>query len=73
MEQQFKLRRMKDLMPSASKADLITLIEALQHQNFCLTNTVSNLVKQWPAVMMLDLDTTDEEQSKSGISSEIRG
>lgn len=62
------MRRMKDLLPKANKDDLITLIEALQHQNFCLTNTVSNLVKQWPALMTLDLGTTDEDLSKSGIS-----
>jgi hypothetical protein len=72
MEQQFKMRRMQDLLPSADKKDLITLLEALQRQNFCLTNTVSNLVKQWPAVMMLDLDTIEEDPSKSGILSEIK-
>ena len=48
MEQQFKLRRIKDLLPDADKEDIITLFEALQHQNFVLSNTVSNLVKQWP-------------------------
>ena len=48
MEQEFKLRRMDDLLPEADKADIITLLMALQHQNFCLCNTVSNLVKKWP-------------------------
>ena len=48
MEQEFKLRRMDDLLPEADKADIITLLMALQHQNFCLCNTVSNLVQQWP-------------------------
>jgi hypothetical protein len=48
MEQQFKLRRIKDLLQEASKDDIITVFEALQHQNFVLSNTVSNLVKQWP-------------------------
>jgi hypothetical protein len=48
MEQQFKLRRINDLLPEANKEDIITLFEALQHQNFVLSNTVSNLVKQWP-------------------------
>jgi hypothetical protein len=48
MEQQFKLRRINDLLPEANKKDIITLFEALQHQNFVLSNTVSNLVKQWP-------------------------
>ena len=57
MEQSFKLRRMRDMMPEASKEDLITILDALQHQNFCLCNTVSNLVKNWPAH-----PTTPEEQ-----------
>jgi hypothetical protein len=48
LEQQFKWRRMKDLLPQANKEDLITLIDSLQHQNFALTNTVGNLLKHWP-------------------------
>jgi hypothetical protein len=48
MEQQFKLRRLQDLLPEARKEDIITVFLALQHQNFVLSNTVSNLVKQWP-------------------------
>ena len=48
MEQSFKLRRLEDLLPAADKKDIITLFLALQRQNFCLGNTVSNLVKQWP-------------------------
>lgn len=48
MEQQFKLRRLNDLLPDADKKDIITVFMALQHQNFVLSNTVSNLVKQWP-------------------------
>ena len=67
MEQSFKLRRMRDLLPEANKEDLITLVDALQHQNFCLCNTVSNLVKQWPAHPI-----TPEDQWKSGISSETK-
>ena len=48
MEQQFKMRRLHDLLDKASKEDLITVFIALQEQNFVLSNTVSNLVKQWP-------------------------
>ena len=58
MEQQFKLRRLEDLLPEADKADIITLFLALQKQNFCLSNTVTNLVKQWPNRPLL---TTPEE------------
>ena len=48
MEQNFKIRRLEDLLPKADKQDLITVFMALQRQNFVLSNTVSNLVKQWP-------------------------
>ncbi len=30
------------------KDDVITLLMALQHQNFVLGNSLTNLVKQWP-------------------------
>ena len=58
MEQQFKLRQLEDLLKTADKADIITVYLALQKQNFCLSNTVSNLVKQWPSRPLL---TTPEE------------
>ena len=58
MEQQFKLRQLEDLLKTADKADIITVYLALQKQNFCLANTVSNLVKQWPSRPLL---TTPEE------------
>ncbi len=48
MEQDLKMRRLTDLLPDADKEDLITVFMALQRQNFVLSNTVSNLVKQWP-------------------------
>ena len=48
MEQAFKLRRLEDMLPKAGKEDIITLFMALQRQNFALSNTVTNLVKQWP-------------------------
>ncbi len=57
MEQEFKLRRLTDLLPEADKEDMITIFLALQRQNYVLANTVSNLVKQWP----IHLDTTQEE------------
>jgi len=58
LEQQFKLRQLEDLLKMADKADIITVYLALQKQNFCLSNTVSNLVKQWPNRHLL---TTTEE------------
>jgi hypothetical protein len=67
MEQEFKLRRMDDLLPQADKKDIIVLLMALQHQNFCLCNTVSNLIKQWPTIHPL---TTPEDQLNAGMQSE---
>ena len=58
MEQQFKLRQIEDLIKEANKEDIITVYLALQKQNFCLANTVTNLVKKWPNRPLL---TTHEE------------
>tara|TARA_R100000008_G_scaffold4744_1_gene2951 strand:- start:122 stop:298 length:177 start_codon:yes stop_codon:yes gene_type:complete len=30
------------------KEDIITLIVALQHQNFVMGNSIENLIKNWP-------------------------
>ena len=48
MEQDFKLRRLEDLLPRADKDDIITIFMALQKQCFVLSNNVSQLVKEWP-------------------------
>lgn len=48
---------MDDLLPQATKEDLITIFMALQRQNFVLSNTIINLVKQWP----IHPGTTQEE------------
>ena len=66
MEQQFKMRQIKDLLKNASKDDIITVYEALQHQNFVLANTVSNLIKQWP----IHPPTTPEDPLNAGTTSE---
>jgi hypothetical protein len=60
MEQSFKLRRLEDLLPNADKADIITVFMALQRQNFVLSNSLSNLVKQWPTVVQRDPTITSE-------------
>ena len=50
MEQSFKMRRIEDALNSSELdfEDLKTVFIALQHQCFVLSNTVSNLVKEWP-------------------------
>lgn len=47
MEQDFKIRRLEDLLPKAERDDIITILLALQRQNFALTNTLNNLLKHW--------------------------
>lgn len=70
MEQQFKIRRLEDLLPEADKKDIITLFVALQKQCFVLGNNMTNLLKQWPSPK--DQVTTNAETSKSGTSSETK-
>ena len=47
MEQDFKLRRLEDLLPDADKDDIITILLALQRQNFVLGNNIKQLLKAW--------------------------
>jgi len=67
MEQDFKMRRLEDLLPEAEKDDIITILLALQRQNFVLGNNLTQLLKAWNKP---DLTTTEEVLSKFGISSE---
>ena len=48
IEQDFHIRRLEDLLPEASKEDIITIFMALQRQNYALANTIKNLLAQWP-------------------------
>jgi len=69
MEQDFKLRRLEDLLPDAEKEDIITVLLALQRQSFVLGNNLTQLLKEWNKP---DLRTTDEVLSSLGISSETK-
>jgi len=35
--------------PSTQREDVTTILMALQHQNFILSNSLMNLVKKWPS------------------------
>jgi len=70
VEQSFKMRRLEDLLPEASKEDIITVLLALQRQNFVLGNNVTQLLKAWN--QRPDPLTTNEVLSKFGISSETK-
>ena len=51
MEQDLKLRVLHDKLEEGyhdKKQDIITLMIALQHQNFVLGNSLTNLVSKWP-------------------------
>ena len=49
-EQEFRLRSIEIAVndPKSSKKDLITLLMALQRQNFVLGNAVQKLLDSWP-------------------------
>ena len=53
MEQDLKLRVLSDRLNQnyhEMEKDVITLMMALQHQNFVLSNSITNLVNKWPQV-----------------------
>ena len=53
MEQDLRLRILQDRLKDnyhEMEEDVTTLILALQHQNFVLGNSLTNLVKQWPTL-----------------------
>ena len=53
VEQDLRLRVLQDKLKDnyhEMEEDITTLILALQHQNFVLGNSLTNLVKQWPTL-----------------------
>ena len=50
-EQDLRLRLIHDNVDrtyESNKEDVITFLMALQHQNFVLSNSLTNLVEKWP-------------------------
>ena len=75
MEQDLKLRNMYDALskPETAKEDIITLIMALQKQNFVLGNSLTNLVDKWQErLTQMDLNTTREVLPMFGILLETK-
>ena len=70
LEQEFNLKQIEANVnhPSVRVEDLRTLFLALTKQNYCLTNSIRNLLKEWPTA----LSTTDVGMSKYGISLETK-
>ena len=56
-EQDFRMRQLEILLPKDEvvKEDIITLLLALQKQNFILSNSMMNLVNSWPRPIDNDL------------------
>ena len=52
VEQDLKMRLIEDRLKSGDVdyKDVVTLFLALQHQNFVLGNSLTNLVQKWPKV-----------------------
>ena len=53
VEQDLKLRVLNDKLKENYhdiEDEVITLIDALQHQNFILGNSITNLIKHWPTI-----------------------
>jgi len=68
------MRQIEDALKSdeSRKEDIVTVFLALQKQNFVLSNSLTNLLKNWPKPTQLDHTTIDEVLSKFGISSETK-
>ena len=68
------MRQIEDAIrkEESAKEDIITVFLALQKQNFVLSNSLTNLLKNWPKPTQLDPTTIDEVLSKFGISSETK-
>ena len=68
LEQEFKLKRMADLLQKCPQEEMIKLFLDLQKTNFILTNNISQLLIEWPIIPPL---TTPEDQLNAGMQSEI--
>ena len=70
MEQEFQMKKLELRLKSGEVKfeDLATVFVALQHQNYLLSNSITNLVEKWPKVP----PTINEELSMFGILLETR-
>ena len=68
LEQEFKLKRMEDLLQKCPPKQMIELFLDLQKTNFILTNNISQLLIEWPTILPL---TTPEDPLNAGTQSEI--
>jgi hypothetical protein len=66
MEQDFKLRRMQELMKNCPREQLVEVFMEVQKHNFILTNNLQHMLSAW---LHSPPPTTPEEPPKYGISS----
>ena len=69
-EQDFRYKQLELALnnPDVRAEDIKTLFLAVTKQNYCLTNTIKNLLKEWPSHPA----TTGGGMLKYGISFEIK-
>ena len=75
MEQDLKLRLIADRLKEGyhdHREDITTLILALQHQNFVLANSLTNLVEKWPIKIQPDQTIISEVGPMFGILLETK-
>ena len=76
MEQDLKLRVLHDKVEENyhdRKEEVLTLLIALQHQNFVMGNSITNLIKKWPKPpIQLDHSTIKEAAQMFGILLETK-
>jgi hypothetical protein len=65
MEQEFQMKKLELRLNSGEVKyeDLVTVFLAMQHQNFVLSNSITNLIDKWPQVPPI----INEELSMFGI------
>ena len=70
MEQEFQMKKLELRLKSGEVKfeDLATVFIALQHQNYLLSNSITNLVEKWPKVPPI----INEDLSMFGILLETR-
>ena len=70
VEQEFSIKKLEVRLESGKVAyeDLATVFLAMQHQNFVLGNSLTNLVKKWPTAQT----TINEELTMFGILLETK-
>ena len=65
LEQDLEMRKFYDAISQdeVDKDDVLTVVMALKHQNFILSNSMMNLVKKWPTLSTSSTAPTTKDQT----------